>query len=143
MSPGQLDRSVIERHLAALDVALQHLRRHSGRPASLFVSDADESWIVERGLQLCCQNALDLALHLAAEAGRDAGDYTQAIDVLVDLNILSREFGADFRKMGAFRNALVHGYLSVDGSVLHRVLNERLDDFVTFADCVRKYVDRD
>lgn len=143
MSPGQLDRSVIERHLAALDVALQHLRRHSGRSASLLVSDADESWIVERGLQLCCQNALDLALHLAAEAGRDAGDYTQAIDVLVDLNILSREFGADFRKMGAFRNALVHGYLSVDGSVLHRVLNERLDDFVTFADCVRKYVDRD
>lgn len=109
MSPGRVDRSVIERHLTALDAALQRLREHAGKPASVLASDPDESWIVERGLQLCCQNALDLALHLVAEAGRDAGDYAQAIDVLAELSILPREFSVEFRKMGAFRNALVHG----------------------------------
>ena len=141
MSPGKIDRSVVERHLTALDAALQRLRCHAGKPAAVLAADPDESWVVERGLQLCCQNALDLALHLVAEAGQEANDYTQSIDVLAELGIIPKDFSAEFRKMGAFRNALVHGYLRVDHDVLHRVLNEKLDDFVTFSRYVRAHID--
>jgi uncharacterized protein YutE (UPF0331/DUF86 family) len=74
MNPGQPDTTVVRRHLLALDEAVQHLRRHAGRPFSALVTDPDERWTVERGLQLCAQNALDIATHLAASAGRDAPD---------------------------------------------------------------------
>ena len=75
MNPGQPDTTIVRRHLLALDEAVRHLRRHAGRPFSALVTDPDERWTVERGLQLCAQNALDIATHLAASAGRDAQDY--------------------------------------------------------------------
>jgi predicted nucleotidyltransferase len=37
-------------------------------------------WAVERALELCAQNAVDIATHRAATAGRDAADYSSSID---------------------------------------------------------------
>ena len=133
MSPGQPDPAVVRRHLLALDEAVQRLRRHAGRPLSALQADADERWTVERGLQLCAQDAVDIATHLAASAGRDAPDCASAIDVLGDIGILPAEFALRFRAIAGFRNVLVHGYLGVDLPRMHRLLNAGLDDFGDFA----------
>jgi uncharacterized protein YutE (UPF0331/DUF86 family) len=143
VSPGQLDPAVVRRHLLALDEAVQRLRRHAGRPPGLLETDADERWTVERGLQLCAQNALDIATHLAASAGRDAPDYASAIDVLGELGILPTEFAVRFRAIAGFRNVLVHGYLAVDVARLHRLLNSGLDDFVEFGRLVQTHLQRE
>ena len=71
MSAGELDPSTVRRHLLALDKALQTLRKHQGRPVDRLQADQEELWVVERGLQLCIQNVLDVATHIAASAGRD------------------------------------------------------------------------
>ena len=133
MSPGKLDASVVRRHLLALDDALRTLRRHQGRPLERLHQDREELWVVERGLQLCAQNALDIAAHLAATAGRDVADYASAIDRLVELQIVPADFAARFRSIAGLRNIIVHGYLEIDPAVLHRLLEERLDDFAIFA----------
>ena len=138
MSPGLIDPAVVRRHLLAIDEAVQTLRRHQGKPVELLASQREELWVVERGLQLCAQNALDVATHLAAGAGRDVPDYGAAIDRLRDLAILPPEFAARFRAVAGFRNVIVHGYLDVDPNVVHRLLNERLDDFGEFA----RHIDR-
>jgi uncharacterized protein YutE (UPF0331/DUF86 family) len=142
MSPGQPDATVVRRHLLALDEAVQQLRRHAGRPLAVLSSDPDERWTVERGLQLCAQNALDIATHLAASAGRDAPDYASAIDVLADLGVLPDEFALRFRGIAGFRNVLVHGYLGVNLPRLHALLNSGLEDFVEFARLVEEYLQR-
>jgi uncharacterized protein YutE (UPF0331/DUF86 family) len=139
MSPGRLDRSVVHRHLVALDTTLQELRKHQGQPASALEGSLEPLWVVERGLQLCCQNALDLALHVAASAGRDVVDYAGAIDAMSELGILPPDFAHAFRGIAGLRNGLVHGYLGLDRAILHRVLNERLDDFGVFAQHVRRH----
>jgi uncharacterized protein YutE (UPF0331/DUF86 family) len=100
---------------------------------------SDAMWIVERGLQLCAQNALDIATHLVAGAGRDAPDYATAIARLAEIGVLPREFAARFRAMAGFRNVMVHAYLDVDPRRLHRVLTEHLDDFREFAHRVERY----
>ena len=140
MSPGRLDSEIVRRHLLALDGALTHLRKHAGRPRAALDS-LDEAWLVERGLLLCAQNALDVATHLAASAGRDAPDYASAIDALAELGVLPRDFCSRFRGVAGFRNVLVHGYLSVDLDRVHRLINEHLDDFATFAGLVQSYLD--
>ena len=140
MSPGQADAAVVRRHLLALDAAVQRLRRHAGQP--LAALDADTQWAVERGLQLCAQNALDIATHLATSAGRDAPDYASAIDVLGELGILPTEFARRFRGVAGFRNVLVHGYLGVDLERVHTLLNSGLDDFVEFARHVEHFLER-
>jgi len=137
MSPGLLDPDVIRRHLLALDTAVRQLRRHQGRPREA-LDDADEAWAVERGLQLCAQNALDIATHIVASRGRDAPDYASAIDQLADVGVLPAAFASRFRGVAGFRNVLVDGYLAVDLDRVHRSLNESLDDFAEFA----KYIEQ-
>ena len=141
MSPGELDVSVVRRHLLALDQALQTLRKHQGRPLEALQSSREERWVVERGLQLCTQNVLDVATHLSASAGRDVPDYATAIDQLADLGVLPGEFAARFRPVAGFRNVIVHGYLDVDLEIVHRMLNDRLGDFGEFARLVNHYLD--
>jgi len=141
MSPGELDAAVVRRHLMALDQALQTLRKHQGRPLDALQSDREERWVVERGLQLCTQNVLDIATHVSASAGRDVPDYATAIDQLADLGVLPGEFAARIRPVAGFRNVIVHGYLDVDLEIVHRLLNERLEDFAEFAQRVNYYLD--
>jgi uncharacterized protein YutE (UPF0331/DUF86 family) len=128
--------------LLALERAVAQLSRHSGRPIEALRSNLDEAWAVERGLQLCAQNALDIATHLAAAAGADSPDYATAIDALVPLGALPAEFATGFRAVAGFRNVLVHGYLEVDIARVHTVLNARLQDFRDFARHVEAYLAR-
>ena len=104
MSPGRADPSVVRRHLAALREALANLRRHSGSTPQMLRADMDLRWTVEHGLQLCAQNAIDIATHLATAAGLDAPDYASAIDRLTGMNVLPAAFGARFRRIAGFRH---------------------------------------
>jgi uncharacterized protein YutE (UPF0331/DUF86 family) len=142
MSPGRVDLAVVRRHLMALDGFLAALRRHQGVTAADLASDRERLWAVERGLQLCAQNSLDLATHLAVAAGRDVPDYASAIDRLAELGVLPPELATRFRAVAGFRNVLVHGYLEVDVDLVARVLAERLDDFAAFAERVDAYARR-
>jgi uncharacterized protein YutE (UPF0331/DUF86 family) len=142
MTPGSFDAAVVRRHIVALDAAVQHLRQHAGRPPSALVTDADRRWAVERGLQLAAQNTLDIATHLAASRGRDVPDYATAIDTLGELGILPAEFATRIRGLAGFRNVLVHGYLGVDVTRVHELLNTGLADFEEFVRHVEAYLVR-
>lgn len=84
MSPGEIDVQVVRRHLFTLDEALRTLRKYSGLTVTVLESDQEKLWVVERGLQLCAQNVLDVATHIAASTGHDVPDYAAAIDRLAD-----------------------------------------------------------
>ena len=142
MSPGRTDSPVVRRHLAALREALANLRRHAGSTPAMLRADMDLRWTVEPGLQLCAQNAIDIATHLATAAGLDAPDYASALDRLTRMNVLPGAFGARFRQIAGFRNVLVHDYIEVDLDVVARVLGENLDDFDEFARLVERHLDR-
>ena len=140
MSPGEIDVHVVRRHLLATREALEVLVRHAGAPLSALEANHEERWAVERGLQLCAQNVLDIATHIAAAEGRDVPDYASAITALGRLEILPSDFASDFSSVAGFRNVLVHGYLEVDLQLLHRLLNERLEDFETFIAHIEDYL---
>jgi uncharacterized protein YutE (UPF0331/DUF86 family) len=140
MSPGKIDRSTVRRHLLALDEILVQLARHAGKPIEALGSNLDERWAVERGLQLCVQNVLDLATHLCASAGRDVADYASAIDQMGQLGVVSPALAQALRPLAGFRNALVHGYLAVDVTIVHGVLNQHLDQIRDFAAGVNRYL---
>ena len=141
MSPGRADPSVVRRHLAALREALANLRRHSGSTPEMLRADMDLRWTVEHGLQLCAQNTIDIATHLATTAGLDAPDYASAIDRLTGMKVLPAAFGARFRRIAGLRNVLVHDYIAVDLEVVARILDENLDDFEEFARRVERHLD--
>jgi uncharacterized protein YutE (UPF0331/DUF86 family) len=141
MSPVRADAAVVRRHLLALDQALSHLQPHVGRDLQRLESDVAERWAVERGLQLCVQNVLDVATHLAASAGHDVRDYASSIDALAALDILPAALARELRPLAGFRNALVHGYLQVDVARVHAVLNQHLSQLREFAQHIGHHLD--
>ena len=141
MSPGQADTPVVRRHLAALRSALPILHRHAGVSPQALNADPERRWSVERGLQLCAQNSLDIATHLASTLGLDTSDYASAIDRLVEAEVLPAEFGARFRAVAGFRNILVHGYLDVDLEIIADAVNRHLEDFEEFARHVERWIE--
>ena len=140
MTPGHADRRVLDRHLIALRATVAALRRHAGTSPGALRADSDRRWAVERGLQLCAQNALDIASHIGSAAGFDPETYGSSIDCLIRANVLPRAFGDRFRGVAGFRNVLVHGYLEVDLDLLATILAEHLDDFEEFARHVERWL---
>ena len=141
MTPGRLDRCVVQRHLVALRGAAAALRRHAGVSPAALRADSDRRWALERGLQLCAQNALDVASHVASAAGLNPTTYGSSIDCLVEAKVLPPPFGERFRGVAGFRNVLVHGYLDVDLDLMCRMLAEFLDNFETFVGHVERWLD--
>lgn len=139
MSPGKLDQTSVRRHLLALDEVLTQLGRHVGQPIEALSQNVDERWTVERGLQLCVQNVLDIATHLVASAGKDVPDYTTAIDQLGALGIIPVALATQLRPLAGVRNALVHGYLALDPTLVHSVLNQHLAQVREFATHVERH----
>jgi uncharacterized protein YutE (UPF0331/DUF86 family) len=141
MGPGEVDVRVVRRHMAALRESLQVLAARKGVSLEELDTDTELLWVVERGLQICAQNALDIATHIAASRGRDVPDYASAIDELGRLGVLDRDFALEFRNVAGFRNVLVHGYLDVDLGLLHALIHERLGDFEFFASSIEAYLE--
>ncbi|HEX5660109.1 MAG TPA: DUF86 domain-containing protein [Polyangiales bacterium] len=137
-----MDDQVVRRHLTSLDTALSRLEPHSTLELAAYLASPDLQWFVERGLLICAQNVLDLAVHITASAGLDSLTYASSIDGLASMGVLPRDFAADLRKLGGFRNALVHAYLSVDPSKVHGVLSHELPAMRAFARLVQAYLDR-
>ena len=140
MTPGRADRRVLDRHLIALRAPVAALRRHAGATAGALDADSDLRWAVERGLQLCAQNALDIASHMGSAAGFDPETYGSSIDCLIRADVLPQAFGERFRAVAGFRNVLVHGYLEVDLDLVATFLAEHLDDFEEFARHVERWL---
>jgi uncharacterized protein YutE (UPF0331/DUF86 family) len=140
MSPGKLDFETVRRDLLALDQTLAHLQRHAGRTVEILREDLDERWAVERGLQLCVQNVLNIATHLGDAAGRGSADFTPLIEQLRQLGVISSGLATRLRPLMGFRDALVFGYLRVDLDRVHTVLNHHLDQMREFARDVDRYL---
>jgi uncharacterized protein YutE (UPF0331/DUF86 family) len=142
MNAGAFDRQLIRRHLLALDTAIVRLEPHATITLDVYLADQTLQWYVERGLLLCAQNILDVSVHLTASAGMDSPDYAGSIDALAFVGVLPGDFAREFRKLAAFRNVLVHAYLTTDPVIVHGVLTQRLPQMRAFAGHVQAYLDR-
>lgn len=143
MTGGHIDQEVVERRLAHLIDSVEVLRDYHGMTVERLASSPKTYWVVEHGLQICIQAVLDIAAHLVAALDGPIGDeYKDHILALVGLGILPSDFARRIAPMVGFRNIVVHDYLEVDLSEVHRVLGEHLDDFILFAAYVREFLDK-
>lgn len=142
MTLGRVDPVVLRRHLAALREAMAGLRKHTGHTTQELAANTDLRWMIERGLQLCAQNVLDIATHITSAAGLDSADYASAIDRLAELQVVSIDFAGRLRGIAGFRNVLVHGYLRVDLEIVQTILSARLPELEQFARDVERWLEK-
>jgi uncharacterized protein YutE (UPF0331/DUF86 family) len=136
-----LDQQVIEQHLLNMEDALANLARYENLSVEELEDDLSLVWIVERGLQILIQNALDIGAHiLAADIRNDWDDYAEIILKLGQHGIIPKDFSKRIQGMAGLRNILVHEYIRVDVAKLHGFLSQ-LKDYVEFMSHIQRYIE--
>jgi uncharacterized protein YutE (UPF0331/DUF86 family) len=141
MVPG-LDMDRVSKHLEDISMSLRVLESLRATPFAEFAADPKIHWAVENGLQRCIQNVLDASAHvLAAIGGPVPDDYASILFELGKRGTLPREFAARISPMADLRDNLVLGYLDVDLREVYDTLQNRLDDFRTFAQHLIRFLE--
>ena len=130
------DAELIAKKLALIETYVRELRTLAD-PARIDV-DVREERFVEHTLQIAVQAALDVASHVAsAERLGEPRTNQELFELLQRGGWIDAPLASALRSAVGFRNLLVHGYAAVDKRIVRDVLENRLDDLVSFAEAVR------
>jgi uncharacterized protein YutE (UPF0331/DUF86 family) len=120
------------------------MRDHVGRvqrrrPADLaeFRASLDLQDALCMSLLVAVQEALDIALHMAADEGWGLpASYAESFELLATHKVLEPSTASALSKMAALRNRLAHGYANVDVDRLYNELPAGIAALERFAACV-------
>lgn len=100
-----------------------------------FLQDVDAQDVVMFNFQVAIQGCLDLADHLISdEEWGIPGSFGEAMDKLAEHGLFSIAEAELYKKMGRFRNLIVHGYARVDMREVHKIMKSGPAD-------IEKYID--
>ncbi len=134
-----VERDKAGRLLDSLVDALADLRRYreSVSRAQMRTS-RDIQHMVLHALYVAAQSAVDLAMHIGADAGLpQAGSYQDAFRRLGEAGTIETDLGERLAAWGGFRNVLAHMYAVVDHDRAYDALSE-IDVLEKFAAIVAK-----
>jgi uncharacterized protein YutE (UPF0331/DUF86 family) len=130
------DAELVAKKLARIETCVAELRT-LGRPAEIG-RDVREERFVEHTLQIAIQAALDAASHIVSDQRLgEPRTNRELFDLLERHGWLPSGLAARLRDMAGFRNILVHGYETVDLSVLREILEHRLEDLLDLVRTLR------
>ncbi|MBI4728351.1 MAG: DUF86 domain-containing protein [Acidobacteria bacterium] len=112
--------------------------RAGGRAA--FLADEGVQAQAERHVQLAVQSAIDVALHIVAEASAATPEeYGAGFIELGRLGIIAPDLAERLRAAAGLRNVLVHAYLDVDPARIWEHI-EDVGDLRDFAAAIDAFV---
>jgi uncharacterized protein YutE (UPF0331/DUF86 family) len=131
------DCDLIAKKLALIETCIRELRTLA-RPDTID-QDIREQRFVEHTLQLAIQAALDAASHIVSdERLGEPRTNRELFEILARHGWLSPELASTLRNMAGFRNILVHGYDTVDLSIVKDIVTNHLGDLTSFVEAIRK-----
>ncbi len=119
-------KDVVAARLAKFREYLNTLRAAAGYDLQRFKSDPFIHGTAERYLHLSIECLLDIGNHIIADRGyRKPDTYGQIIEILAEQGVVPLDLSRNMAGMAAFRNVLVHDYVSLDLDVVYRVIHEQ------------------
>jgi uncharacterized protein YutE (UPF0331/DUF86 family) len=135
---------IVYRRLQKIRENLDLLRSAAEAPVEKFVSDALLYSATEHAVQVSIQAVIDICAYLVKRAQAHMPEEYRDLPLLASrLGVFPEEFAKRLVGMVGMRNVLVHMYLDVDLTLVHRMLQENLDDFNEFARYVDAYLERE
>jgi uncharacterized protein YutE (UPF0331/DUF86 family) len=130
------DAELVEKKLAFIEDRVEELRRLA-HPDQIH-HDVREERFVAHTLQIAIQAALDVASHIVSDErlGEPESNY-QLFELLAKHGWLNAQDASPMRAIVGFRNILVHGYQAVDLDIMRDVVENHLEDLLTFASAIR------
>lgn len=139
-----VDLLLVERKLGKIETYLRELQSVQVTSLEEFKRNVVTRRFIERQLELCVEQMIDVCKHLVAELDLpEPESYAGCFDILAGAGVVTEQHLAVFKSMARFRNLLIHGYDNVDDAVTYGVFTVRLGDFTTFIATIRSYLARD
>jgi uncharacterized protein YutE (UPF0331/DUF86 family) len=136
-----VDRDLILRRLANLDIYLEQLSPYRAIDIGAYEQDWKTQRVIERTLHLAIETCMDVADHLVADRKlRVPETGAESFEILAEAGILPKALGSALALMVGFRNILVHDYTRLDHAIVIRILRNDLADVERFRDTVRALV---
>ena len=131
----------IENKLNQLKKYVGELRKLKGLTWSEFTKDNVKRAAVERFFQMAIEVVIDISsMIISCENFEKPDDYRSIILKLGKSGVLDENFAEEFADIAGFRNVLVHQYAKIDTKIVHRKLEENLEDFDEFAKQIATYL---
>ncbi len=131
------DPDLIFKKLAFIETCVADLRRLAR--TELLREDIKEERFVVHTLQLAIQATLDVASHIVSSDRLGEPATNRAVfDALARAKWISAEQITTLYNMSGFRNLVVHAYQAVDLEIVEDILDNKLDDLLSFCVAVRQ-----
>lgn len=132
-----MDTELVEKKLAFIETCVRELRELA-QPAHM-ADDIREARFIQHTLQLAIQAALDVASHIVSARRLGEPETNRALfDVLRKNGMLEQGLADSLYSMAGFRNVLVHGYADVDLTIIQDILDNHLDDLLSYVSRIRR-----
>ena len=141
MTPSKISQKVaagkielIQRFLRQVDdIDLESVESFSGGTLNVAAGES----ILRRSLEAL----LDLGRHILARGfGVPAVEYSEIGPKLAGCGVLEKNQGDTLRKIGGYRNRLVHLYNEVTPEELHKILTTELNDVVDITEGIKTWL---
>jgi uncharacterized protein YutE (UPF0331/DUF86 family) len=110
-------------------------------PEAEFLADYRNTESAKYLLIVAIEAAIDICNHIVARQHKRAPqDYADCFAILAELAVITPELADRLRRMARFRNLIVHLYGKVDNQKVYGVIQNDLQDLITFAQQVRVWL---
>lgn len=138
------DEVLVLRKLTLLREHIGRVRRRRPSTLEAFAADIDLQDATAMSLMVAIQEALDIALHIAADEGWGVpASYAGGFDLLAKHGLIDNGLAGELARVAAVRNRIAHGYATVDLERLYREIPSGVDTLERFGHAVAQFADTD
>ena len=141
MTPSKISQKVATGKIELIERYLHQIEDIDLEPVETFVDSPLHVAAGESNLRRSLEALLDLGRHVLARGfGVAAVEYSEIGPKLAECRVLNRTQGQTLRKIGGYRNRLVHLYDEVIPEELHKILTAELKDVVNITEAIKSWL---
>jgi len=141
MTPSKISQKVAAGKIELTELFVRQIGELSLDPVGDFTGSPLNIAAGESNLRRSLESLLDLGRHILARGfGVPAVEYGEIGPKLAESGVLDHAQGEMLRKIGGYRNRLVHLYFEVSPEELHQILTTELNDVVDITDNIKTWL---
>ena len=141
MTPSKISQKVAAGKIELIQRFIRQIGEIDLEPAEEFTGSPLNVAAGESNLRRSLEALLDLGRHILARGfGVPAVEYSEIGPKLTGSGVLDKTQGSTLRKIGGYRNRLVHLYDEVTPEELHKILTTELSDVVDITEGIKTWL---
>ena len=119
---------------AAIERAVRRVREEYAVDDGTLSTNQTRQDAIVLNLQRACESSIDAAMHLVRVHRLGIPqDTREAFELLERAHLIEPDLADRLKKMVGFRDIAIHDYQKLSLEIVRRIIVERLDDFLSFA----------